>query len=61
MEKDKKNSNVVDLFPEAIFEEMLSSSEDLIVIRGGNKKPITCGDGCGLGCGDGCGLSCSGC
>lgn len=59
--KDKKEKNVVDLFKESIFEEMLSTPEDLIVIRGGNKKPLTCGNGCGLGCGDGCGAGCSGC
>lgn len=53
------------VFSESLFEEMLSSSEELAVIRGGivdpPKSPPNCGRGCGQGCGDSCGDGCSGC
>lgn len=50
-------------FLENLFEEELfSTEEDLVLVRGGNiPPPINCGNGCGLGCGSGCGSGCSGC
>lgn len=58
----KESQKVKEVFSEELFTDLLSSSEDLLVIRGGSiKKPITAGDGCGQGCGDGCGSGCTGC
>lgn len=58
---DKQMLKIQKGFLEDLFDEMLSSEEDLLLVKGGNEKPITCGNGCGMGCGSGCGLNCSGC
>lgn len=58
-----------EVFSEELFVEVLSSSNDLVIVRGGNEKPpvpkpsgFGCGMACGLGCGDNCDSSCvSGC
>lgn len=58
----KESQKVKEVFSEELFSDLLSSSEDLLVIRGGSfNKPITAGSGCGQGCGDGCGAGCTGC
>lgn len=50
-----------EVFLEELFEELINSDDELMLVRGGIQKDITCGSGCGLGCGGGCGNGCSGC
>lgn len=61
MKKDVSTKNQ-EVFLDELFVDELSSVEDLIVIRGGDKKPDKTGDWCGIGCpdssGDACGISC---
>ena len=58
MRKSNKNLSLEELFPEKLFEEMLSSTEELMVIRGGRDDANLSGVGCGNNCGSGCGILC---
>lgn len=58
MKKTKEELPKASLFPEALFEDMLSSNEELMIIRGGREDSVTCGAGCGDNCGSNCGESC---
>lgn len=60
--KKEESLKMQEVFSEELFTEALTSSEEMIVIRGGIKSPTEKGDWCGVGCsgsgGDNCGVGC---